>query len=766
MDRFTIQLGEFVIRFRWYIVISTIILASLAASGGRFLTFTNDSRIYFSKENPQLQALEALEGTYNKEDNLLFILAPKDGNVFTRETLAAIEQLTRDSWQIPFSSRVDSLSNYQHTYAEEDDLIVEDLATESVNLSDQDIDRIKHIALAEPLLVNRIISPTGHVTAVNILVIKPGKSIDETVQVAKYGRQMADDFREQFPEIDIHLTGGIMIDNAFGEASQNDITTLVPAMYITLLLIMAISLRSVSGTFATLLVIVFAMMTAVGITGWLGKSLNPSTVNAPTIILTLAVADSIHILISLFHSMREGKNKQEAICESLRINMQPVLITSVTTAVGFLSMNFSDAPPFRELGNLVAIGIIAAFILSTTFLPALMAILPVRRKQEGSEAALSKPCDWLAELVVKRKDQIFWGFLTLGVVVTAGMFRIELDDDFIRYFDERYDFRQATDFAEKHITGFNVIEYSLESGESGGINEPRYLETIESFANWYRSQPNVSHVYTVTDIMKRLNKNMHQDDPAYYKIPQGRELAAQYLLLYEMSLPFGLDTNNIINVDKSSTRFVVRLTDVTSKELRQMDDKAREWLKANAPENMFTYGTGLSMMFAHISERNIKSMLGASFGALILISAILILALRNFRIGLASLIPNLAPALMAFGFWGIFVGQVGLVVSILAALTLGIVVDDTVHFLSKYLWARRHYKMEPEDAVRYAFHTVGTALWVTTIVLVAGFLVLSLSGFSLNSDMGLMTALTIFIALVMDFLFLPTLVMKIDRGTI
>jgi predicted RND superfamily exporter protein len=258
---------------------------------------------------------------------------------------------------------------------------------------------------------------------------------------------------------------------------------------------------------------------------------------------------------------------------------------------------------------------------------------------------------------------------------------------------------------------------------------------------------------------------MHADDESFYRIPDQRELAAQYLLLYEMSLPFGLDLNNQINVDKSATRMTVILKDTTTKELRQMDQKAREWLKANAPASMLTYGSGLSIIFAHISERNINSLLGASFGALGLISLILIVALRSFKLGVISLIPNVAPAIMAFGLWGILVGQVGLGLSVVAAMTLGIVVDDTVHFMSKYLRARREHGMNPSAAVRYSFNTVGTALWITTLALVGGFLVLAFSGYKMSSDMGLMTAITITLALALDFLFLPTLLMKVEEKT-
>ncbi len=755
--------GEWVVNRRWWIIIAAIVVVSISASGMRFLVFNNDTRVFFSKENPQLQALEALENTFSKEDNVYFVVAPKNGKVFTRETLAAIEELTELSWGMPYSSRVDSITNYQHTQAEEDDLLVEDLVENAAGLSDADIDRIKKIALSEPLLVNRMISPSGHVTAVNVNVHMPGKSMDEIPEVTAFTREMGDNFRAKYPNIDLYLSGGVIFDNAFSEAAKDDMATLVPAMFVALIIITGLAIRSVAGTFGTFIVIVISVTTALGLAGWMGMEMNMGSVNAPIIILTLAVADSIHFLIMMVHQMHKGKTKREAIAESIRVNVQPIFLTSVTTAIGFLTMNFSDAPPFRDLGNMVAMGMMAAFVFSITLLPAMMAVLPVRIKAEAKPQSGSdcRSCDSLASFVINRRTPIFWGTLVLIAVLASGMFRIDLNDNWVKYFDKRYDIRIASDFLIDNLTGFDLIEYSMESGESGGINDPDYLAKVEEFANWYRTQSKVVHVNAFTDTMKRLNKNMNGDDEAFYSIPEKRELAAQYLLLYEMSLPFGLDLNNRINVDKSTTRMTVTLKDTNTKELRVMDERARGWLKANAP-GMFTYGASLSIIFSHISERNINSMLSASFLALVLISGILIIALRSFKLGLASLVPNLGPAFMAFGVWGFAVGQVGLSVSVIIAMTLGIVVDDTVHFMSKYLRGRREHNLSSPDAVRYAFDHVGTALWVTTLALTVGFLILSLSGFKLNSDMGMMTAITIVMALALDFLFLPTLLMKVD----
>jgi hypothetical protein len=505
------------------------------------------------------------------------------------------------------------------------------------------------------------------------------------------------------------------------------------------------------------------MITGMGLAGWLGISLNPASTSAPTIILLLAVADSVHILVTMYYEMRHGKNKHDAIAESIRVNLKPVFYTSVTTAIGFLTMNFSDAPPFRDLGNMVALGVMAAFVYSVVGLPALLAVIPVRAKQKVHQSVPSKKSfDTFSNLIINRRKSIFWGMIVFLLTLTGGILLIELDDDWVQYFDERYAIRRAADFSKENLRGFDIIEYSMGSGESGGINSPEYLNKIEAFANWYRQQPEVVHVNTITDVFKRLNKNMHGDNETYYRIPVQRDLAAQYLLLYEMSLPFGLDLNNQIDVDKSATRMIISFKDTTTRELRGMDVKARGWLKVNAPE-MLSYGSGLSIMWAHISERNINSMLGASFLALFLISILLMFAMRSFRLGLLTLIPNLSPALIGFGLWGYLYSRVGLGLSVVVAMTLGIVVDDTIHFMLKYIRARNELKLTPPEAVRYSFNTVGTAIMVTTVSLVCGFLVLTQSGFKMNSEMGLLSAITIAMALILDFLLLPSLLMMVDK---
>jgi hypothetical protein len=763
--------AEGVVRYRWILLVLSIILMLLAASGAKNLFFNNDYRIFFSPEDPRLQAFESLQNTYTKNDNVLMVLAPKDGVVFKAETLAAIEDITERAWKTPYSIRVDSISNYQHSEAVDDDMSVGNLYEYGKNLNDVDITRIKSIALNEPLLVHRLISDKAHVSAINVTIELPTKIPDEkggmkaanpTEQVAEIVtsvRELKSYIEKTYPELGVYLSGIVMLNNAFGEATIYDMSHLLPLALLLILTTVFLLLRSISGTFTTMLVIFFSLLTAFGLTGWLGIELSSPVMSAPVIIMTLAVADCVHILSTWLNEIRNGVEKKAAMVNSLQVNFMPVFLTSVTTAIGFMSLNTSDAPPFRDLGNVAAMGVLAAFVFSIFFLPALATILPVwvRPRETRTLKIMSVFADWV---IVKQKILLI-GMSVIAIALIAMIPRNELNDVFVKYFDERIQFRTDTDFISDNLTGIYNVEYSLKTENSGDIAKPDVLANIKKFSDWLETQPEVVHVTTVTDTFTRLNKNMHGDDQRFYKLPDSRELAAQYLLLYEMSLPFGLDLNNQIDIDKKSTRITVTMKTLSTQEVLAMEERVDKWMDDNIPA-LKAIGASPTIMFAHIGMKNIISMISGTTIALILISLILFVALRSWRYGLLSLIPNLIPAGMAFGIWAIVDGEIGLALSVVTAMTLGIVVDDTIHFLSKYLRARREKGLNAEDAVRYAFSTVGVALWVTSMALVAGFLVLATSSFKLNSGMGLLTAIVIAIALIVDFLLLPPLLIKLD----
>ena len=760
LDKHVVNFATKMLDYNWLVILTTLIVVIASAVGLKNYQMVTDFRVFFSDENPQLIAFNELEDTYVKNDVLLYVIAPKDGVVFNKEVLTAIEDITEESWKLTHSSRVDSITNFQHTYAEDDDLIVESLIEFPDSLSVDEIAQKKQIALDEPVLRDRLISSKADVTGINITFQMPDEDPQASIKSFDSAVILRDKMETKYPFLDIGITGFVAMDGAFFEASDTDAKTLMPGMFIAILVILGLLLRSFSATFVSLNLIIFSILIGMGISLWAGVKMTSASMPAPIMIMTLAVADCVHLYVTLLQGLGKGQSKREAIIESVRVNFMPVLLTSVTTAIGFLMMNFSDSPPFHDLGNITALGVMIAFVLAITFLPALTSVLPIKAKMR-QDNILNRSMDKLADFVIRRNKGLLIGGFILSIIVLSFIPRNELNDEWVKYFSTDMEFRQDTVFSMENLTGIYQLSYSLKTNEAGGISEPEYLTNLANFKTWFEKQDGVLHVSSMSETFETLNKNMHGDDPAFDRTPENRKLAAQYLLLYEMSLPLGLDLNNRVDIDKSSTNFVVTTDQLSTNQIRALAGLGEQWLLDNAPE-MATLASGGSVMFSHLSERNIKGMLRGTFLGVLLISFLLMFALRSVKMGVISLIPNLLPAGLAFGLWGLLVGQVNMASSIVTCMVLGIVVDDTVHFLSKYLRAKREQAMDTVSAIRFAFSSVGTALLVTTIILVCGFSILATSNFALNSSLARLTVIAIALALIVDFLLLPPLLMKLD----
>lgn len=761
------RFGYGVIKYRWLVVLLTIIIAVVAGMGMKKLTMSGDYKVFFKTDNPQLVAFEALQKTYTKSDNIMFVLAPKNGDVFTRENLAAVIWLTDKAWKMPYSSRVDSVTNYQNSSADGDTLNVRDLVSKPESLTDMDLKKVREIAVNDPLLEKRIISPSGHVTGINVTFQLPDKTKAKAIKltVAK-ARELKREFEARYPDMKVYLNGVVMMNAAFLEATRDDMRTLVPIMMAVVVVMLLITLRSVAGTGLIMLSIVLSIAVTMGLAGWYGIVMSAPLATAPLAIMIMAIADGVHVLSHYGHSVRHGMAREEAMAESIGSNLGAMFLTNILSAIGYASMVFSEVPPFQALGVVVAVGIVTGFLISVVLIPAAMIILPGRVSQVHSrEDEKISLMERYTEFFLSHRNKMLVGSLVVTFILGTFITRNEFNDSFHKYFAESTEFRQATDFTLKNLTGVYLIDYSLSSGHPEYVNDPAFLKKVNEFAQWYRQQPEVLHVNTFTDIMKRLNKNMHGDDPAYYNLPDERALAAQYLLLYEMSLPYGLDLNDQINLDKSSTRFTVTLKAVSSNEMIAVEERANQWLKANGLEIIQTTGgSGAGMMFAHIGKENGKSMMIGNIWQIVLISGLIVFAVRSFKLGVISLIPNLMPAVMAYGVWGIAVGEINMAVSMVGGISLGIVVDDTVHFLSKYLQGRRELGFDAEKSIRYAFDLAGVPMWISTFILVAGFLVLATSPFSMNADMGILTAITITFAAFAEAFMLPGLLLLVDRS--
>ncbi|MEW9799691.1 efflux RND transporter permease subunit [Alteromonas sp. CYL-A6] len=743
------------------LIVLCLIMTVVAVVGAKNLYFRGDYKVFFEKDNPQRVAFEEMHNIFNKSENVSFMIVPESGTIYQPDTFSLLYSLTDEAWQTPLSTRVESLANYQHTYAEDDDLIVTDLIAQP-EVSDADTQQVRDIVSATPELTGRLVSDNGDVAIINITVQLPdGDQTQEVIQIASFAREMQAKYEAAYPGHTIYLTGMVIMNDAFAVAAQEDSQTLIPMMFLIIAVMIGLITRSVYAAITTMIVVILSIAVTIGVAGWAGLFLSTATVNVPTMVTTLAVADCIHVLVGVRQRLQQGADKRAAIIDSLKLNKRPVIITSVTTAIGFLMLNFSAVPVLADLGNMTAGGVMLACLLSLTLLPALLMVGPALTRERA--ASSGETFVRLGDVIVRHYRKILPFSALILLVSSLFSANNELNDIAVRYFDDTSTFRQAVNKHEETMGGMSNIDFVIYTDTPYGVTDPALLQEIDTFTAWLREKPQVHHVLSFTDTMKRLNMNMHGDDPAFYRLPEDRELASQYVLLYEMSLPYGLDLNNQMDLDKSALRIIVMLDNLGSKEFTAFETEAKAKFAELNPDVRVTAASP-PLMFAHIGERNMESMVFGTVLALVLISGLIVIALRSWRLGLVSLLTNLIPAGVGFGVWGMISGEINMALSVVLSMTMGIIVDDTVHFLSKYQVARQQ-QQSVADSVRYAFKTVGMALTTTTVVLAAGFGVLTFSSFLLNAHMGQLTVIIIIAALLIDLLFLPAFLLWLDKDT-
>ena len=761
-DAFAMDYTRWVLRHPWLTIGVALFTTSLMIAGLQHFVLGNDYDDFFDADDPRVIAYEQVKQDYTNDDTVFFIVTANNGEVFDRETLEAVAYLTEEAWNLPYAMRVDSLTNFHHAWAEEDDLLVSALIESPADMSDEALAEARAIAFSEPMLVNRMVKEGSPVTGVNVTLKLPEDVPRVSTVITAAADALKDETMALFPGVSIRLTGIVPLNNAFLLGAYQDLFTLVPLMLLIILVVMAVLLKSVLLMLSVVVVVALASLSAVGMLSWLGYETSGPVTVLPLIVLTLAVADCVHILVSMQSCMRKGMDKAAAIVESMRINMTPVLVTSVTTAIGFLCMNITPVPTLRVLGNFTSLGVLVAYLLAISLLPALVSLLPFRVRATSSDDTVRSCMKVLGEFVLANKGVLFFGLGTITVLVAMNISSIRVNNQFIEWFDRSAPIRQDTEYAMDNLTGIYQLVFNVPAAEAGGINEPEFLSHLDEFAGWMASQDGVVHVSTITNTMKRLNQAMHGDDPAMYRIPASRELAAQYLLLYEMSLPMGVDLNTEVNMDKSATRVVVTTRNLSTENMSALIARSEKWQQQHFPADMRAHALGPAVMFAHVARTMMESMFISAPLAILLVSLALMITLRSVKYGLVSLAPNLMPLAIGFGIWGIMGKDMSFSMTTIVAMSIGIVVDDTVHFLAKYLRARRELGLSPEDGIRYTFHSVGKAMWVTSFILVAGFSIMILSPMAYSGNMGLLTSIIVIAALVGDFLLLPSILIYTD----
>lgn len=730
-----------------------LVVCALLFLGQSRISYSTDYRDYFRQGDPQLLGLQRIQQSYDRTDNVLFAVSARNGDILTPQHLETLAWATEQAWQAPHVTRVDSLTNFQHSWADGEGLRVAPLMPVPARLSVQEADTIRARTLAEPLLVNRLIAPDGATAGIELSVLLPGVSPLENYEVVAYARDLAARIEQRDTGLDVHLTGLVMYNQAFFEAAMTDEAVTFPIAYGLAALAMLALTRNVVVTIVTCAIAWLCRAAALGASGWMGVKLTSLSLAAPLIVMIVCVVYAVHVASAYLRELERGSAPRDCALTAISTNLWPLTLIGVTTVIGLLSLTVSEVPPFQDLGSMAAVGVAVSYLMAVFVLPWCLALLPVRlgrlARPFGTGGLAS-----LASFAIARRRAILTAtaFLVAAslVILPTG----HIDDTYSEWFDTSLEFRQANDFTVENLTGLYSIDFDVGGAHEGALLDPAMLTRIDDFARWLREQPETVYVFSVTDIVKKLNQNLHGDDAAFRVLPTESDAVAQAMLMYEMSLPFGQDLTSRVSIDKSRTRITAVFGTLSTSEMLDIEARAKAWL--DRAGGMTVEAGSVTLIFAHIGDANTRAMVWGILLALALIAAILALVARSVVIGMIAVLVNVVPIAVALAIWIALGGTIGLSLAIMGGIALGVVVDGTIHFILKYR-SLAAAGLPAEDCVRGVLATSGIDVAIAAVVVAVGFITLTTSVFALNVHLGLSAALAVLVALGFELLVLPAL---------
>ena len=758
---FTETFAEKIIQYRYLSILFCLVLLIASFRGVGGIAFSPDMEQFFPEDYPISENHAHIEDTFYSSDSVIIAIGVDEGTVFNPRILNLIEEITDKAWSTPHSIRVDSLSNFSFVRAEVDDLIVEPFIEESLEWDQKKINERSTLIEKEEQAYGTILSKDKKTTFINISIDAPREDVEkEYAESMEHIFAFMDPLKKEYPEADMRYAGIVYIEYLSPLIVKAEMPILIPTLLFVILLSLFILLRNVVAVISSLVVIVFSVVTAVGILGHFNSTVSQPFLMVPILVATLAVADCVHLFNVYFQSKLE-KNAKDSIIKSLRLNLEPLLLTSLTTSIGFLCLNLAPIPALRVVANGIVIGVVAAFVFSIFFLAPLMSFFNVKASSQiENQTKLSKR---VGQFSLKNRKKIIWLVPLFSAFLMSFIPLNETKDNPMEFYSERFtSVAEDTKWLAKRLGGTFLVTYEYVSEDL--VSDPEYLRQLDEFTTWLENQDEVLSVNSLSKIIKNLNRTLNGDDQSWYIIPQDSELVAQYLFFYEMSLPFGLDLTSTINQERTSTKVTVSLKEIDSKAFIEFYDRVDNYASLSIVSGNLSGGGGTRSVMAFMGMLLAEQLMYALIIGFIVITLAIALFYRSLSAGLITAIPNILPIGVAFGIWGIFSSNVSMLVSLGIGCTLGIVVDFSVHFLSKYLYARRSLSLSAEESVLYAFETVGFPLTIMTVSLCMGFAVLFLASFMPLRGFAGITMISFVAALIIDLLLFPAVLIAWDGG--
>ena len=762
--KFSKKFSQYLVKNPWTnLLLATLIMLALAP-GLTKLEADFSYRIWFRESEPLLKLYDDFQAKFGNDDLVNIIVHSPDG-IFDEESIKLVQDLTEGLWLISDVISVDSITNYQWTSADEDDITIEDFIPEKFN--DALLLEKKKVALNDKILPDYLINRKATVTNIYAKIKPYFKGAPDDKLIIDKTRELIRKLKDKLPDSDkheIYTNGSLDINNTFREVSEHDVMTIFPIVFGIIFIFLLFTFKRFLGLALPVIVITFTTLSTFGIAGYLGIKFNNLIAMVPTILIAIAIADSVHVLVTYFQFRSLGKNEKDATSLAFEKNIKPTLLTSISTTIGFLSCTTSDLIPLSDMGLLAAYGTMLAWLYTMLIIAPVLSIKSVnweKKSEHTTDQKEYKLASSVIEFVDKFKNYIFYGLIFLAVVFTYFGSKNEVNSNPYDYFSSDVPLKISNDFTLKNLGGFYGPQLVIDSGATDGIKDPIFLKNVDKFQRWLEEKEYISRVTSVVEIVKSMNKSMHGDREDFYTIPENRKTIAELLFLYSMSLPQGKDLNDRMSVNRDALRMAVMWKTQGSKlslqRMAMMEEKAKDF-------NLNAVVTGKIPIYQNMTTFVVKSFFSSIMLALVGITILLMIIFRSFKLGLTSMIPNLLPLAFGAGAMTLLTKPLDVGTALVSSVCLGIVVDDTIHFLTSFNICKEK-GMNTKDSLKFVLGTTGTALFWTTTILVVGFGAMIFANFTPNSNFGLLTALVLTIALVIDLIFLPALLLITSKDS-
>lgn len=750
--------SETAVKYRILLSVISALLAALLATGAFNLSFNTSFTALLATSDPYLEEFNELDAAFPNQLVVTYVFIADEGEtVFTQKILGAIASLKDEYTAIPFAERVTTLVDFYSPETQRR------LFTRSFDrYSEEELAELAISAAQDRLLTNNLLSRDASISFATITLDAREASSAERIDIANAANSLRDKLRLDNPDLTILVNSDVLLEQSSQQAMVDDLTTLLPFVILVCVLTICYCFRSVVLGFCILTHVLFTVACTIGALGLLGFAFNSISIIAPLVVVIIAVANSVHIISIYQQAISKGHSKIDSMKDSIAHNVKPVTLAAITTAIGFSSLNMCSSPAIQDFGQIVAIGIVFAYLLTLTLVPALLVWFAGARSLGKSERPfLQEGLEQVSRFTKNHDRSIFWSCTALAVVTFCLLPLNETDFNRIDFIAGDGELSDYYDVLNERMNRGPALTYGINTGERDSAIQPELLQRLDSFTQWLVEQEEIESATSLVDVVKTINRFLRQNREDEYRIPDSANTVANHLSGYALAQTEDFPLLSFINENYSLVNLFINVQPTSNQQLLDLDERITNKFMEDFPELTLLHGSGI-LLFSRMDELVTVELLQGYSVSLALITLCLVIGLGSFYFGILSVLPNLLPATIVFGIWAVFVGQLDPFVMMLFSISIGLVVDDTVHLLSHYL-DKRKAGGGKNESIDYSIKTAGPALSVTTLVLALGTTILIGANTIYFQQAAKLLVPIVVLALALDLLYLPTILRRFDN---